>query len=175
MNYKKITILSWNCRGLGILEKCNVVREIIRSSRCDVCMLQETKINEFSLNYMLPFLPSYFNQKCVFNVADRSKGGILIAWKNNYELLNSWSTPHTVTVTLFNISSGSTTTYTVAYGPSSSDELRGRFIEELNELPKLIQTPWILVGDFNLVRWLIDRTGDLRCSPLMDLFNDFIQ
>lgn len=38
----------------------------------------------------------------------------------------------------------------------------------------MIVSPWCIAGNFNLVRWMIDRSGDLRCSPLMDLFNDFI-
>lgn len=94
MIYKKLKVLSWNCRRLGLVDKCNVVCEVIRSSRCDVVLLQQTKLNELSLSYTRCFLPSFFNPSCVYNLADRSKGGIIIAWKNNFELLKSWSTYH---------------------------------------------------------------------------------
>lgn len=74
MLYAKFKILSWNFRGLGLLDKCNIVRETIRCSRCDICMLQETKLNEISLSYVSNFLPSYFNTDCVFNLADNTSG-----------------------------------------------------------------------------------------------------
>lgn len=175
MNYKMCKILSWNCRGLGLLDKCNVVREVIRSSRCDVCLLQETKLSEIPFNYFSRFLPSYFNLSCVYNLADHSKGGILIGWKRSYEMLNSWSTAHTASVMLKNSISGAKSIFTVVYGPSGSDSERLIFIQELRGLIGLIDHPWILAGDLNLVRWIIDRSSDLNCTPLMDLFNDFIQ
>lgn len=33
---------------------------------------------------------------------------------------------------------------------------------------------WIIIGDFNAVRWLVDRTGDMRGLNLMCSFNDTI-
>lgn len=59
MNPKKLSVLSWNCRGLGNLDKCLVVRNVIKNSRCDVCCLQETKWNTFELHYFLSVFPSY--------------------------------------------------------------------------------------------------------------------
>jgi hypothetical protein len=41
------------CGGLGSLTKCNVVRNYIRSSRCDIVVLQETKLNDLTLSYIL--------------------------------------------------------------------------------------------------------------------------
>lgn len=116
----KIKILSWNCRGLGILDKCNVVRETIRSSRCDICMLQETKLNEFSLSYVARFLPSYFDSTCAYNLA--INWGILIAWKRKFKCITSWSTMHTTSVVLENMRSGEIACYTVVYGPSNDLE-----------------------------------------------------
>lgn len=136
-------------------------------------MLQETKLNDISLTYVMRFLPSYFDPICMFNLANNSKGGILIAWKKNFELIKGWSTLHTTTVLLKNKSSNLVSYYTVVYGPSE-DENKPNFIIELRYLQTLITGSWILAGDFNIVRWLIDRSGDLRGLPLMDLFNDFI-
>lgn len=174
MEYKKLQILSWNCRGLGLIEKCNVVRETIRASRCDICLLQETKLNEISLTYVMMFLPSYFSPDCVYNCANNSSGGIIIAWKKCFVLLKCWSTRHTTSAVLRNQISGQEMCVTVVYGPSI-DSAKPEFIRELHGLTDLINWPWILAGDFNLVRWLVDRSGELRGFPLMDLFNGFIQ
>lgn len=100
MNYKKIKLLSWNCRGLGDPEKCKVVCDVIRKSRCDVCMLQETKMNTMSFNYVVRFLPTFFSFECAYSLARGTKGGQLVAWKKKFELVNSWSTKHTLTVLL---------------------------------------------------------------------------
>jgi hypothetical protein len=60
------------------------------------------------------------------------------------------------------------------YGPAEeSDKLE--FITELRSIANHIQGPWLLVGDFNLVRWLIDRSGDMRGWGIVTLFNDFIR
>lgn len=117
---------------------------------------------------------SYFNPKCVYNLADHSKEGILIAWKNSYELLKYQSTPHTASTFLLNKGTSAQTIFSVVYGPSRDDNEKARFIEELNWLTQTIDYPWCLAGDFNLVRWLIDRFRDLHNSPLMNLFNDFV-
>lgn len=49
------------------------------------------------------------------------------------------------------------------------------FIEELKSLAGLVNLPWLIAGDFNLVRWLIDHSGDYRGFQFMDLFNNFIR
>lgn len=174
MIHKKIKILSWNCRGLGDLEKCRVVSDVIRNSRCDVVLLQETKLNEVNLRYVLSFLPSFFNSNCAFNQASHSKGGLIIAWKRAFDLQMCYSTPHTLTVSLRNCKEDREILITNVYGPAVESE-KARFIDELIYVRDQVNLPWILAGDFNLVRWMVDRSGIMREFELMDLFNDFIR
>lgn len=47
-------------------------------------------------------------------------------------------------------------------------------MQELRYYATLINDPWQLVGDFNLIRWLIDRSTGSRNFELMELFNDLI-
>ena len=53
---------------------------------------------------------------------------------------------------------GETFTVTNAYGPSE-DALKSEFLIELGMVAKLVNTKWTLLGDFNLVRWMVDRSG----------------
>lgn len=76
MNPKKIKILCWNVRGLGDGNKCNVERNVVKNSRCDVCCMQELKWNYFDYRYVNRVLPSFFDKKCAIVLA-----GMLIAWK----------------------------------------------------------------------------------------------
>lgn len=170
---KQIKLLSWNTRGLGCPDKCNGVRSMIRFARCDVVCIQESKLNEFNLAYFSSFLPSYLEKSCVYINAVNHNGGCIISWRKSYTSLNSWSTRHTCSVVLRQNSSGSVFTVTNVYGPSV-DAQKQDFLRELEELAKTIQQPWCLVGDFNMVRWMIDRSGDYRCLSLMDNFNDLI-
>ncbi|XP_078175173.1 uncharacterized protein LOC144568675 [Carex rostrata] len=173
MIYKKFKLLSWNCRGLGDLDKCLVVRNVIRSSRCDVVCLQETKLNNLDCSYASAFLPSFFVKQCAFIDAIGTSGGCVIAWKKNYILLSSWATMHTITVLLLQSNFGRVLLITNVYGPSRDEEMAA-FIQEFRSLSDHISHPWLLVGDFNLVRWLVDRSGDMRGFGLMSEFNEFI-
>lgn len=55
------------------------------------------------------------------------------------------------------------------------DAHKPAFIRELGSLASQVHHPWVLGGDFNLVRWLTDRSGNQRSFTLMSLFNDLIR
>lgn len=173
MFLKKFKLLSWNVRGLGSDEKCLVVKNTIKNSRCDVCVLQETKSNIISLPYVLRFLPSFFDYDVAFNLAQNSSGGMIIAWKRAFKLVAQWSTRHTITVRLQQTATGSFFTITNAYGPTV-DSLKEGFITELSLAASLADSNWLLAGDFNLVRWLTDCSSCCSSFRLMELFNEFI-
>lgn len=171
---KKFSLLSWNVRGLGGDEKCFVVRNIIKNSRCDVCAFQETKCNRMQLSYVSRFLPSFFDLDVAFNLAANSAGGLIIAWRRSFNLISSWSTKHSLTVLLQHHSTQAQLLITNTYGPTE-DSLKPSFIQELAYLASRAHANWILAGDFNMARWLIDRSGNQRSFRLMELYNDFIR
>lgn len=61
MNIKKFKLPSWNVRGLGNLDKCLVVRKVLREACVDVVCLQETKWNTLDFNYVSSAFPSFLN------------------------------------------------------------------------------------------------------------------
>lgn len=107
MNMKKIKILSWNVRGLGADEKCNLVKSTIRTSRCDVCCLQETKWNTFDLLNYSKVLSTFFERNCVALKAINSSGGCIIAWKKSYNLILAWASYNTCSAVLLQVSTSS--------------------------------------------------------------------
>lgn len=160
-------------RGLGCDEKCNIVRNAIKNARCDVVVFQETKCNRMEFSYYRRFLPSFFSTEVAFNNAENSARGTLIAWKHSFQLTTSWSTKHTITVVLKHTSTGQLIAVTNAYSPTD-DALKPSFVNELRLCAALVNLPWLLAGDFNLVRWLVDRSSGTYSFRLMDLFNSFI-
>ncbi|XP_078165576.1 uncharacterized protein LOC144560285 [Carex rostrata] len=159
--------------GLGDLEKCDVVRNTIRSSRCDVCCLQETKWNSLDPAVYATVLPTFFERNCVVLKAMNLAGGCIIAWKRNYSLISAWASKHSCSAVLKQNQTGAIFTVTNVYGPST-DEHKRDFIEELHNLAEHRTQSWVLLGDFNLIRWIIDRSSDSWNFHLMDAFNDLI-
>ena len=45
----KIKIISWNVRGVNALDKRKVIKNFLRSYRTDLVCLQETKVQEMSV------------------------------------------------------------------------------------------------------------------------------
>lgn len=90
-----------------------------------ICMLHETKWNEFNLNCYFVVLPSYFDNNCVILNARGTSEGCLIGWRRNYQLLNSWSTKHTVIVVLTQMDSGQTLCVFNIYGHSNDRQKQG--------------------------------------------------
>lgn len=74
MNITKIKFLSWNVRGLNDVEKSNVVKNVIRRSRCDIVCMQETKLNKFEFSHASNVLPNFFSRRCVVLDASNCAG-----------------------------------------------------------------------------------------------------
>lgn len=64
---------------MGYTQKADVVRDVIRSSRCDICCIQETKMNTYNLNYLSYILPSFFETRCEVLCAIGMTGGCLVS------------------------------------------------------------------------------------------------
>ena len=60
------------------------------------------------------------------------------------------------------------------YGPST-DEHKRDFIDELQNIAAFTTQSWVLLGDFNLIRWITDRSSNSWNFPLMEAFNDMIR
>ena len=57
MNNKTWNILNWNIRGINSKDIWNAVAHKIEESACSVLCLQETKREDFDLNYLRNFCP----------------------------------------------------------------------------------------------------------------------
>lgn len=89
-------------------------------------------------------------------------------------MVNTYVTRNTCTAIIMQPSSGETFQVTTVYGPTQ-DNLKQEFMNEVRGMVPLIKHPWVLLGDFNLVRWLVDRSGQMRGFDFMFEFNDLIR
>ena len=77
-SYRSWKVFSWNVRGINAEWKWDVVRNKILQSSCDIFCLQETKRDNFDINFLRKLSPNCFD--CFdFLPSVGASGGILVA------------------------------------------------------------------------------------------------
>ena len=175
MNAKtvKLSVLSWNVRGLGDADKCRVVRDLIQSLKLDIVCLQETKLRTVDERRARAFLPPNLSLfRCVD--ASGSRGGILTAWDPRAVLLHSFiARKHTLSLAFTSTTSDAAFTVTNVYAPSDHRDSLA-FLLDLEEIAAQISGNWVIAGDFNLTRGASDNSSGAVDTRLADAFNDSI-
>jgi exonuclease III len=171
--FKEWSILCHNIRGINSSDKWNSIRNNIRETACDIICIQETKRASFDENYLRNFSPRQFDQ-FVFYPSIGASGGTLTCWigskftgqvlfQNEYAqviLFKSKLTNHTWS--LLNI-----------YAPCTHDG-RIEFLQWFSNLDIDPDHPWLILGDFNLIRRPENRNKPGGNTHLMQLFNEAI-
>lgn len=165
-----LRILNWNVRGLGDGQKCDVIKDIAKDANPDLLAYQETKWCECSIFRMRQVCPSKFKHYATLD-ADGTKGGILLVWSSRFTQMDSFALTYSLTVMLtfreINFMC------TVVYGPQEEYE-KIHFLRELKAIRNWNDLPWLLIGDFNLLRDIEDTTRAVRNLGSMMEFNNFI-
>lgn len=171
MNCKsKINLLNWNVRGLGDSNKCAIVKDTVIDSKNNLLCFQETKWDDHTIFRVRQVCPSRFREYAALD-AEGTRGGVLLAWSNAYSRVIQYTNKWTVSVVL---KIGQFQFFlTGAYAPQADRE-KIQFLQELRQLRLLNDLPWIVVGDFNMLRALDETTGGQRNAGIMLQFNNFI-
>ncbi|CAO2147693.1 unnamed protein product [Urochloa humidicola] len=166
-------ILCWNVRGLGDQQKCDDVRSTISSSPPHIVCLQETKLQAPSPHQHRSFLhPSL--DAITYLPAAGTRGGLATAWNSNsFSLTSSLPKTFTLTTSFAATASNYSFSLTNVYAPSDHRDTPS-FLEELHDVAATVSGPWILAGDFNLIREAHEKNNLLFNSHLASSFNDTI-
>ena len=169
----KIKILSWNVRGANDPDKRKVIKNFLRRYRADVVCLQETKIQEMSIELVRSLgVGRNLNWK-VLN-AEGSAGGILAFWDNScINMVDSVVGSFSVSCLFRMTEDGFQWTFTGVYGPVENND-REAFWEELGSIKGLWEGPWCVGGDFNEVLFPHERTRGGRLFNSMRRFSDIM-
>ena len=137
-----------------------------------VICLQETKLSDLNRFKAHSFLPPHFTNSIQHVRAAGSRGGILTAWNTSLFSLDSFiSGRHTLTTVLTAAASEQRLTVTNVYAPADHRDSK-HFLADLHELQPQISGPWVLTGDFNLIRCTTEKTTGNLDAALCSLFND---
>ncbi|CAM8976493.1 unnamed protein product [Rhodiola kirilowii] len=146
-----MTILAWNCRGLGTPLAIRALQDVVRTSKSPVVGLIETKATKEKCEQVRVKL----GFKSCFSVPARGKsGGLALLWKAELEVTVLNFSFHHID---FIVHSTAPFRATLFYGaPKATDRTRGWAL--IRKLKSLSDLPWCLLGDFNEILRYSDTT-----------------
>ena len=166
-------IISWNVRGLNAHPKRAVVKEFRVKFNPDVVILQETKLSIVDRQLVKSVWSSRFVGWASLEACG-SSGGILILWKEDSLTVDD-SIQGEFSVSIHcKLNAGFCGWITGVYGPSAYRR-REQFWMELSSLYGLCNDNWCVGGDFNVVRWLNEKSSGTRPTRSMLRFNNLIE
>ncbi|XP_050264146.1 uncharacterized protein LOC126708397 [Quercus robur] len=165
-----MSLLVWNCRGLGNLRTENELVTLIQAKDPSVVFIAETWTDGARLDRTLSKIN--FDQKWVVSRVNRG-GGLVLFWKNSVNLTVVDSHRYYID-TIINGNSENEWRFTGFYGEPETS----RRIEAWNKLRSLNSRqnrPWLCAGDFNeIIRHDEKLGGPRREHNQMQLFRDVI-
>jgi hypothetical protein len=172
--FMKLRLISWNVRGLNNPQKRESVKHWLRSWKCDAVCLQETKLEVVDLQLVRSLWGSPYVD-WDFLPAIGSAGGVLMIWDTRVlEKINSMVKTFSVSCHWKGVADGLEWVGSGLYGPTN-DLLRRELWEELKSVYSRWNIPWVVFGDFNVIRFPSERLGCTRITPHMLDFSDFIE
>jgi hypothetical protein len=164
-----MTILSWNCRGLGNLRTVRDLCRMVKEKRPSMVFLMETKLRKDKMEvirYKLGF-------KCMFVVDCVGKsGGLALLWGDEILVeIQNFSHRH-INGVIQSICSDATWKFTGFYGHPNVAK-RQEAWSLLKVLGHLSPIPWLCIGDFNEIVSLSEKWGGGgRANSQMRNFQD---
>lgn len=155
---ESLSVLSWNVRGLNDAAHRELVRQITTGARPSIVCLQETKLSSFSRATLVDSLgPGYTG----FHVLDATgtRGGILLAWDENSITASDLDCGQfTVSASIKVLQTDAAFKLTTCYGPAD-DRRKEDFLQEMLSLKPPVGSPWLILGDFNLIYKASDKNN----------------
>jgi hypothetical protein len=91
--------------------------------------------------------------------AQGTRGGILLAWnKDIISISNAVNRTFSISATIKVVSSDTPFLLTTCYGPAE-DRRKDEFLAELRAVKPTTNTPWMIIGDFNLIYQASDKNN----------------
>lgn len=165
--------LLWNIRGLGKIGNPPALISRIRDHHVSFVGIMETKKSDFtsgylkSLSFNMPFDWCYLK-------AEGSAGGILVGSNSDmFSMMVDDILSYTISVLLTYKKTSFVWKFITVYGPAY-DEFKQDFLDELELVIGKWQGPTLIGGDFNLVRFICDKSNGLINHRWADSFNFWI-
>lgn len=169
-----LNIVSWNVRGLNCGKKRCMIRNMLRIWKADVVCFQETKLEGEIANIVKEIWGSRWADYVQLE-ASGTRGGILIMWdKRIWEGEVSSVGAYSVSCCFSGKNQDFKWHLTGVYAPNDRVE-REETWWEVGAARGLFTGPWVLCGDFNIVRYPSEKFNCSRISRSMTDLSEFIE
>ncbi|XP_059292232.1 uncharacterized protein LOC132045677 [Lycium ferocissimum] len=167
-------MVSWNVKGLNKDRKRGLVRNLINQWVADVYILVETKLVGSVNNIIQSIWDNRWVGEVHLEVVGTS-GGILILWDRRvWEGQMAECGNQCITCKMTGQNSDFTWFLTAVYADCKKIERRELW-GELYSMKERCAGPWVVGGDFNVIRYPIERTNCLRINGAMAEFSECIE
>ena len=128
----------------------DAVRALASAARVAILCLQETKLDLID-RALATDIAGPERQDFIFLPALGTRGGVAIFWDAAIVSLTAASVRQfSITATVTSLATGTAFLLTSVYGPST-DDLKQQFLDEMIACKPPIGTPWLILGDFNMI------------------------
>ena len=172
-----MSIGTWNVRGLCQNQKKSEIKRIIKQQNLELFGLIETKVRPVNFQHQCRSFGS--NIRVISNGEEEEKhkpDTIWMCWDHRIWEVEAIKTQLQYIHCKAKNKGGLEIDITVVYG-SSNPRKRTELWEEIRSLSSRTTNPWIVLGDFNEIRYSEERIGPkARISPKnLELFNKCIE
>lgn len=158
----------WNVRGLNDPLKEGEVRKLISEHRLSLCGLIETRVKEIHKGSLLMALAREWKALCNYQCAPN--GRILLCWNLMGKELDLVLLGQSAQVIHCRVSAKSRAWSCIpsfVYGENCHSKRKALIdMSDFSSFPSLVgDNPWLVIGDFNAIRWNHERLGRSRDWP----------
>lgn len=166
-----LKIMNWNVRGLNCPARRETVLQMLQAVQPSIVCLQETKLEVIDsllgTEFLGPALSSFD-----YIPAQGVRGGVLIAWNDALvEATNPEMHGYCLSIEMKLRLSNTSFLLTSVYGPSTDSD-KHLFLSELAAIKPPARTPWLCLGDFNLIYAAHDKNNRNLNRRLMGQFRN---
>lgn len=165
--------VTWNVRGVVAEDKLRALRRVVRKHKPLIVTVQETK-KEFLSEKLINFMWGKGDKGWIELPSKGLSRGVVVLWDaSRLELLDYHIGAYTITLLCKCFDTGEVWAFTGLYGPTKQSE-KALFWEELDTTGRLWDCPWLIAGDFNVVRQKSERSSGRISKSERVHFQSFI-
>ncbi|CAM0954217.1 unnamed protein product [Alopecurus aequalis] len=170
-----VFLLNWNVRGLNNPAKRRAVQIFLSELKCNFICFQETKLAQVDRAIVLETLGARFSDNFIFKPATGTRGGLLIACTQDFSIQHEPLADGDFSISglVTDRSDGSSWTMTGVYGPQEDPD-KILFLQELRLVKQFARPEWLLIGDFNLITKVEEKSSGAVNLQMMGRFNALI-
>ena len=166
--------VSWNVRGLNARIKKSSLRKLIKSHAPHFVFIQETKMESFNPK-IIKSLWNDANVEWLFSPSIGNSGGLLSMWKSDFFQMNLHSVNNNWIAIGGHFPSLNFSGVMINIYNPCNRESRANIWSAISEFLNSINSPCLLLGDFNEILEPLDRGSQLGSQGGMQDFQNFIQ